>query len=369
MRKLSNKQIRKGAVLLLLSTIGIVSCLDPIDLDIPKGFDETLVIQGVLERGNPSVIDLNVSRLFDFTPESIERVNVRVVELRDDEGNSMEIERVGIGTYRHVFTGAEPITVEVGQSYKVRISTFDGRVLESSLEPLLDVPEIDTITYEDIQRELVFPDQEIRFDSAISFSLNTPLTPPNSDQKVGLLWDIRGIFELTDSPTVFGVTQKTCYITRSLDITNIRVFDGYTTDATELRGKHLYETPINFVFAEGFFLEVTQSSLSLGALKYWTQVNQLLEREGDMFEAPAGQLSTNFVNVNDPDDNPTGYFYATSTSVDRVYVSPEFARNPRAHCPPPPDIPAPPGGCALPLCCDCLDEEVSTTLRPAFWID
>ncbi|MEO0338497.1 MAG: DUF4249 family protein [Bacteroidota bacterium] len=369
MRKLLNKQIKRAAFLLLLLTIGLISCLDPIDLDIPRGFEETLVIQSVLTRGNPSVIDLNVSRLFDFTPESLERVNVRVVELSDDDGNNMEVKRVGIGTYQHVFTGAESISVEVGKSYKVRVSTFDGRVLESTLEPLLDVPEIDSIQFVDARREIAIPDQEVRFDSVIRFSLNTPLAAPNTDQNVGLLWDVKGVFELTDSPTVFGVSQKTCYITRSLDITNVKVFDGYNTDATEVRDQFLYETPFTFVFAEGFFLEVTQSSLSPGAVSYWDQINELLEREGDMFEAPAGQLTTNLVNINDPEDKILGYFYATSTSTERVYVSPEFARNPRKHCPPPADIPAPPGGCALPLCCDCLDEPISTTLRPGYWID
>lgn len=78
---------------------GLWSCLDEITLNVPKGTDDIIVIQGQVIKGDPSRINVSVSRLFDFTSDGRQRVNVRTVLLSDDAGNQIEIPSIDLGIY------------------------------------------------------------------------------------------------------------------------------------------------------------------------------------------------------------------------------------------------------------------------------
>jgi hypothetical protein len=355
---------------LLVGLLFLTSCLDPIDLKIPKGFEETLIFQGVLVKGNPSTFDFNVTRLFDFTAESLARVNVSQVILSDDAGNSVEIERVGTGTYRAEFVpGQSPISIDVGKSYKLNVRTFDGRAYESSFEPLLQVPLIDSLGLEGVQKESVFLDgTTTSLDSFARVNVTTSTTSPNTNTPVALKWDVGRTYKLTDSPIEFGIEQKACYIYEDVDITKIKVFDGESIRGGDLESRQIFDQLFDFHISEGMYLQVVQSALSPQAFNYFNQVKQVLEREGNMFEAPAGKISTNFFNTQDPDEEVYGYFYTTTTDTARIYISPEFANFPGGRCPPPFPV-NPDGSCGDITCCNCLDADDSTVLRPAYWVE
>jgi hypothetical protein len=351
---------------LVLGLFSLSACLDPIDLDIPEGFDNTLVVQGILVKGNPSTFELTVSRLFDFTPESVERVNVREVILTDESGNSFEVERTGTGIYRTTFApGNSDMEVEIGKSYKINLSTFDGRSYESILEVMPEVPKIDTITYEPTVKQLVFTNGVTTFqDSIIRFYVNTPLKAANAESNTSILWNLRRIFRVTDLPLGFD-PSKTCYVTESVNVTEVRTFDGINFNTNRLDQFAIHDQLLNGRLAEGMYFEVIQSALTTGAFDYWNQISQVLDRDGNMFETPAGRIVTNFFNTEDPDELVFGYFYATTTDTARVYIAPSVANFPTAICPPAPsDNP-----CPEPLCCNCLDAEISTTVRPDFWVE
>lgn len=348
---------------LILGVLSLSTCLDPIELDIPEGFDNTLVIQGVLVKGNPSTFRLTVSRLFDFTPESVERVNVREVILTDEANNSIEIDRTGTGFYSTTFGPDSGIEIEVGKSYKINFSTFDGRSFESRFEPLVGVPEIDTITFEPISKELVFADgTTTEQDSALRFYVNTPLAPANSEERVSLLWNLRETF-IVSQPRSF-TDAKVCYVTENLEVTRVKVFDGVNTTASRIDQLAIHDHDFNARLAEGNYFELIQYGLSPGAFEYWEQISQVLERDGNMFETPAGRISTNFFNTVDSTEQVFGYFYATSSDTARVFVAPAVAGNPRGLCPP---LGMSDNPCPEPLCCDCLNAPISTVVRPSFW--
>lgn len=354
-------------MVLVLGLLTFSTCLDPIDLEIPEGFDNTLVIQGALTKGTPSLFELTVSRLFDFTPESVERVNVRAVILTDESGNSVEIDRVGTGFYKKTFEAGNPdMDIEVGKSYKINFSTFDGRSYESKFEPLVDVPKIDSISFEPIPVEFVFTDGvTTKQDSVVRFSINTPLTPASSASNVSLLWNLRETFRVTDQGD-FGSPAKTCYVTEELEVNQVKTFDGLNNGANRLDNFTIHDHTFNARLAEGAYFEVIQSGLSLGAFEYWNQISQVLDRDGNMFETPAGRIVTNFFNTEESSEQVFGYFYATNTDTARVFVSPQVANNPRTLCPP---LGMSDNPCPEPLCCDCLDSEISTLTRPAYWTE
>jgi len=360
------KVLRTG---LLFGLLFFTSCLDQIELKIPRGFDETLIIQGVLIEGAPARFELTVTRLFDFTVESLTRVNVSEVILSDEAGNTVEIDRVGTGLYRTIFDGSQSVTIAAGQSYKVNVRTFDGRRYESSLEPLLNVPAIDSLQIKGIQKEFTYADGRTTVvDSLVRLSVNTPVRLLDTEEPVSLKWDLRRVYKVTDTPIESGVVPKTCYITDELGIATLKLFDARSLQNSRLDDYEIYDQLFDFSMGEGLYFEVIQSSLSSTAFTYFNQMRQILEREGNMFEAPAGKLVTNFVNTENPEEEVFGFFYATSTDTARIYVSPDFARHPAPACPPG-TLVNPDGSCAAPTCCDCLSAENSTTTPPPFWTE
>lgn len=345
---------------LVLGLSSLMTCLDPIDLKIPRGFDNTIVVQGILVKGSPSVFELSVSRLFDFTGEGADLVNVRDVTLTDEAGNSVEIERTGTGFYRTTFADNNPdIQIEVGKSYKISFNTFDARSFESFFEPLVASPKIDSLSFETISKQYVFTDGITTVqDSAVSFKVNTPLRHPDSIRNSSVLWDMSRVFQLTD------LREKTCYLKETVNLSGIQVFDGFNSPLERLDSYTIHDHRFSHHFAEGMYFEVIQSGLSQGAFAYWDQTSKVLERDGNMFEAPAGRVNTNFYNINDENEIVVGYFYATTQDTARIYVAPEVAGNQNSICDQPPSFgPNEPP----PVCIDCLVGPNSTTTKPAFW--
>lgn len=345
-----------------------VSCLEQIDLEIPKGFEDTIVVQGSLVMGDPSIVRVEVSRLFDFTTESLtERTNVRVVNLIDEQGNSIELEEINLGRYGLSIPKGSTFEVAAGKSYKIALSTFDGRSFESSLEALLPVPEIQSLTPSALEKSFIINDTEVEVDSFVQFRLNTPLQANNANEKSYLRWKYFRTFKVTDSPLSISVLSqsKTCYVTEQLDQGGVSIFNGNDLEQGNLEDLLIYETIPNGVFAEGYYLQVIQESLTQSAFEYWDQVSQVIDRDGNIFQSPAGKIKTNFANVNDPSEEVHGYFYATMHDTIRVFVDTLTANNPDQLCPP--QVPPPPSGCPVLICCDCLSVGGSTLDIPHFW--
>ena len=125
----------------------------------------------------------------------------------------------------------------------------------------------------------------------------------------------------------------------------------------------LYDIPISPILSEGYYLRVFQQSVTDDAFEYWSQVNQVASRTGSLFEAPAGRVKSNITNVNDPEEETFGYFYATEEREIRVFVEPSLAGNPSITCPGALNQ----GGGAPSNCCNCLTVANSTTERPSWW--
>ena len=173
--------------------------------------------------------------------------------------------------------------------------------------------------------------------------------------------------QITDSPIDFMTQPKTCWVTQNIGVTDVGVVNGNELNGNTISDFTLFKRNVSTEFTEGYYFTVFQQSLSKAAYDYWFQVQQSLNRDGNMFEAPVGKIKSNIKNINDENEDVFGFFYATVQDTVRVYVSPEMAGNPTALCPP--NVPAPPGGgCPVFVCCDCLSVERSGAAKPNWWM-
>jgi hypothetical protein len=357
-----------GVTSLLLFLI-MSSCLEEIDLPIEPNFDNAIAIEGQLHFGNPSIASITITRLFDFTASSLQPVNVREVLLLDDQDNSVSLLERAPGNYVATIYGDAAVKIEIGKYYRLQVSTFDNRKIITKPEPLLATPPPGQVNVAGYQVERLNDDGQIVKDNYLGFTIDAAITNTTDSKSARYLWTLEQTYRITDSPNRSLEDGKECYITQTIDVTGINVLDGNEYAGTGDVAASLYETPVNYFFAQGYYLTVFQHSLSEGAYNYWNQVSQVIDRTGNMFEAPAGSIKSNFVNVEDgnPSKNVFGYFYVTQTDTTRFYVSPEAAGSPSMYCPWPANQIPPPQGCPRFPCCECLDEKGSQLDKPDFW--
>ncbi|MEM1325379.1 MAG: DUF4249 family protein [Bacteroidota bacterium] len=352
-------------ILLFSTLLFCFGCLDEIDLDVPAGVENSIVVRGELLKENPSRIRVTVDRVFNFDLSTLSPFNARAVTLFDEAGNNLDIPSSQDGLHEYVFTGSESIEVDFGKSYSLRVTTFDGRTYESTMEELMPSTEQQG-TLESVPStiEVLDEDNNVNQFPVAQVRINAPLTLPGKDQKARFLWIPERTFKVTDDKS------QTCYITNQTDVNSIHVFDGSIFAGDVVNGFELSAVRANFELSEGYYYTVYQRSLTAGAFAYWNQTKQIVERTGSLFEPPAGRVNSNFVNVEDETDNIFGYFTAFAQDTIRLYIDPaQYGFDPEESICPPSVPPPPGGGCAVPVCCDCAILPGSETIRPDFWVE
>jgi len=354
-------------------SILIAGCLDGIEFDRPNTIEDGVAIQGKLVKGSPSFINVSLKQVLDF--ESAPRlINARAVTLFDESGNSIALDTRAEGLFFKTFPDNDPsFTIDFGKSYKIKVETFDNRTFESALESILPVPTPSSIQAKRIEKQTLNVIGDIvTSDEFVGFSISTPLELSPGSGNVKLIWELEGVYQITDTPETHGFRacrgtniddlNKSCYITVSPS-TNFIPLDGTQLTVNSITDFNLYDLPISPLFAEGYYLRVFQQSVTDDAFEYWSQVNQVASRTGSLFEAPAGKVKSNIINVNNPEEETFGYFYATEEKEIRAYVDPILADNPGLSCPGMLNQ----GGGAPSNCCNCLTIPNSTIERPTWW--
>ncbi|NND33597.1 MAG: DUF4249 family protein, partial [Saprospiraceae bacterium] len=284
---------------------------------------------------------------------------------------SVALNEAGPGIYQVTLGANSAIKVETGRSYRLQVTTFDGRQIITIPEPLIETPPVGQVGYALIDKDKIDEDGLITQEKYISFHITAPIITSSEGKAARFLWSLEQTYRLTDSPNRSLADGKLCYITQAIDVSSVNAIDGNQFAGTDQITAPIYETPINYYFSEGYYLSVFQHSLSEGAYNYWNQISQVIDRDGNMFEPPAGRILSNFRNVDDgtPANNVYGYFYATQTDTSRFFVAPEDIGSPTMYCPWPVNQPPPPRGCPRFPCCECLEEIGSQLEKPSFWIN
>lgn len=348
-------------VALLITLFSLPGCVEKIDIQPPSGLSNSLVVLGRVVLGEPTRIEAEVSRLFSFNSETRGGVSVKSVHLFDDKGNRMLLRQRDLGKFFTILEESDPIQVEIGGSYGLEVLTFEDQLFVSQLDILQDNHVIEGIDFELVERSVENALGDLEEELKILVSIDTKFS--NNE---GKLWELNSTYKLTDSPP--SKDPKSCYITSVVDVNKLPVLKSESDKVNDINELPLFELPIDFRMAEGMYIQISQYSLSPESTKFWEQSSFLVEREGGLFDKPVGLISSNFTNVNNPDEEVFGYFYSTKEEVVRVKVPSDLIGNIKLPCPPivrPNSVPI----CPTTICCDCLDAPISTTEKPDYWID
>ena len=126
----------------ILCLLVFTSCLDEISFQTDDSNDGNLVIQAKLSKGNPSIIEVQISKISTLQDGEVASpivVNVERVQLTNDLGQTLELTQLTeTGVYfEEIFDDSALFSVEAEQSYQLQILTEQGEEIVSTFEPML----------------------------------------------------------------------------------------------------------------------------------------------------------------------------------------------------------------------------------------
>lgn len=359
-----------GALAVVLSgQLMLVSCLKEITLDVPSKDSAELAIRGALIKSEQAHALVKITNVTDFRASDIPQPVIgATVVLANDKGEEVILPMENDGEYFLDFsqqtTGLELIA---GNAYQLTVTTPEGKTYQSGWEPLHPVPEPLHISQVSEIRTVLNEIGNTIDQEFLRFLITTPIVNPENGSGAFLKWDFSGVYRVTESAIDVPLPPvvKTCYIEEVVNLENVVIFNGRESRTDVLEDFFLLEEPYNYRFYDGYYLTVRQQSLSEGAFRYWEEIGEVVNRNGNFFESPAGKVKGNFRSTVNEDEEIFGYFYASEEIQMRYRVQPGQNRI----FPLCPSLVQPDDSGVNYLCFDCLAHPNGSLEKPAYWVD
>ncbi len=333
------------------------SCLDAIDFDVPKDFQDAAVITGKLIKGNPSIAEVRIQNLFDFSFEDAIYVTAQSVKIVNEKGEELELPLQRTAEYSIEIYPDSSFEVEIGQKYHVEVEFFNGKSFKSTPAELLAVPKMENVDFEFFQKDVPVFRRDDQTQTWIRYFMNGDLLSPDSSEPKNLKWEFQRTYKLTDDG------RNTCYLTGGVSFDLIAIVNSELVNSTSLVDFPVLEQLVSSTMVEGQYVTFIQEALDDGAYKYWEQVRELSTNSGTFYEAPPGQLISNIETTNGTEGAAFGYFYASEQDTLRFFIDSTSIDLTRGVCP---RLTFDSNRCDE--CCDCTIQFGSTTEKPDYWI-
>ena len=290
------------------------SCIEPFHPEIKESQD-MLVINGSIS-DKPGWHFVEVSRSSPFNEPGFIPEKGCVVRVEDEDGRGVTYSEFQPGIYR---ADLNETFLGVNNAYRLNVYTQDGMEYQSDYDSLLACPPIDSLYYE---IELpVSDDPNITYLGGVQFYVD--VKGERGDSR-NFLWKLEETYEyhsyyliqyLWENDSVYEFDPATDSLNRCY--TGGFISEVYTASSSYLVANELNKYPLNFVSAKfpqlrfEYGLLATQYSLSDEAFLYWEKIRTLTDEEGSLYEKQPANADGNIHNVNDPEEQILGFFYAS----------------------------------------------------------
>jgi hypothetical protein len=267
-----------GRVAVILASVLMLACEDPIDIEIPNVI-ERVVVEGIISNEpSSSQVLLSLTNRFDDT-SSNPTISDAQVSVIDDQNNTVVFLESASGKY--VPTSSWQPTI--GSSYKCLITLPDGKKIESTLEKLMPIPKIDSLYAERKLPILILAGIE-----QFEYYLNATITDDARENNF-FRWQLKRNQQKLENP-------------EDLVLFSDRFVNG------EIFNYRLSR----IIFVPGDSVTIKQSSLSTNAYNYYNLLFQQATKLGQASGTAPALLKGNLINPDDNSELVLGYFRASA---------------------------------------------------------
>ena len=344
--RLSSFLARIGAVLAIL----VVSCVDPLELDLTGNVDVIVVDGTITNLAEPQLIRLNRSKAdpltgrFGTTP-----IAKATVEILVDSSRVVSLHETDSGRYQ----APDGFVGEIGHAYQLRFTLPDGTRYLSNHEVMVAVPPIRKVSA--VFNPTSLPAQlydgtfnQYRGAHELSIDWQDPVGEHNYYRWDWKLWEkqewcrtcVQGFYLIfqpydntqlyedcidyelisTDSFDSYFVNDYLCR-TKCWEILYnyaINVFDDQVSNGGQIQGRRVAQIP--YYQDNGCLVEIRQSSLTQKAYSYFKLFQDQTQNTGGVADTPPSIPVGNVRNATNSRENVTGYFTATAVSTVRYWL-------------------------------------------------
>ncbi len=270
--------------------MGLSSCTDKIELDLPEG-ERYLVVEGwITNQDRPHQVKLTyTSAYFSDAPAPV--ASGAEVIIADDLGNENLLEETQPGIY------TLPVGGEIGRTYNLRIALADGTLYESTPEKLLQPVPIDTAYWALSDDE---PNEE---DGEEPDDIYEVLIDTNEPPGLGDYYQWRTFLN--------GVEFR-------------EPFDIFTISDEFVDGNPILGFNIaSKLFSANDTVTIVQERISRPAYEFLAAVQTLTAFVGSPFDSPPAPIDGNVRNLSNPKRNALGFFGVSATDEATTIVGVE----------------------------------------------
>ncbi|MDX1905764.1 MAG: DUF4249 domain-containing protein [Bacteroidia bacterium] len=307
--------LQAGWMMILLTTVQCTEILPPVQ----DRIGGRVIIYGqITPSAGPHYVRISTTAPYARIPLPEEGATVTIV---DDLGNREVYQEEGSGKYRLEGTTVRGAT---GRSYHIEVTLADGRQYYSEpeeiqvltardsgyFEPRIVPGTVENLPFVSNQKLRVYADTEI---------------PAGSPAQL-LRWTVEEvyIFEPTNFPDPFNSIPPPCYVFGYPNAQKVSLFDGERLSTNRIEKQLLVERPIDQSFRSRHYFNVSVQSITRRCFTYWTQVNQVSNLSGSIFDTPPATIQGNIYQEGDRDARVLGYFEAIATDTTRFFVVPGY---------------------------------------------
>ncbi|MEO0552483.1 MAG: DUF4249 family protein [Bacteroidota bacterium] len=295
----------------LIATVLISGCIEEIDLDITRTSGQLVVFGNV----NTSELPQRVQLLRTSGIENrINPVFAAELKLIDEFGNEGCFTAAENGYYNFQLSS---INVVPGRSYYLEIRLLSGEIYRSRLT---QVPTVTATTVSSSQytQQTVLSSQQVEVDiNIIQIVGETDIDDVSNP--FYLRWEVDQTFRLnpTDFPDPFNTVPPPCYIIRGADPQRVNLFNGENITSTSLVRRVLAEREIDYSFVNKHIFTTVTHTINEDAYNFWSQVDELINSTGSIFDVPPATILGNIYNIEDEEERVLGFFELSNTTFDR----------------------------------------------------
>lgn len=303
--------------------LSLSSCIRSFVPNLEK-YDELLVVDGYISDGpGPYQIRLSKSSRTQERSQIIPHTGCKV-QVQDNLGNLFLLNEKTPGNYE-----TDPSQQSVaGRTYKLEITTPDGKMYESDPEVLQKGLKIQSIDWAREHKD--HPDLFFGRDG-YQFYVDVETAPTSNNY---LLWQMEctfkfhadhGISAYYDKKKLYTVfdhdTLRTCYQTKT-------ILDIYLLNMNELQQTEIKHFPLHYednytkALTFRYSLNVRQLTICESAFNYWITVKKIRDAGGELYTQQPFQVANNLKCISNPEQPVLGYFMVAGVSEKRVFLTP-----------------------------------------------
>jgi len=300
-------------LLLSMTVFSIYHCKKPFLPPAIRTGNNYLVVDGIINTGTDGVTVINLNRtrnLGDTLVTGIPELRA-TVDIVSSSGTAYALhDTAGNGIY-----ASAPLSLDITQSYRIAITTSDGRKYQSDLVPCKTTPAIDSFYWEQPHD--------------LTFYLDTH-DPSNTTNYYR--WDYTETWQHNSNlQTVWYVKDHTILPTDSTTQTSECWTDLHSStillaSSATLGQDRIDHFPVNTILNgddkldNKYSILVRQYALTADAYNYWQVIQKTSQNLGSLFDLQPTQLTGNIHCTSNPDEPVIGFASASSIREARIFL-------------------------------------------------